>query len=117
MSASLYERICCLGDWENDNGALNPTGVCRAMVLYASGVVNAAYVKAQCFGDGELALTSAQQSDMDDLLATMPSTLLSLVGAFNKALWAAKVEAIFWAGRELRPGFTTEALIKTALGV
>lgn len=117
MAASLYERACLLGDWENDGGGLNPSCLARALVMYASGLVNSAYVTANCVGDGESALTPAQESDLDDILATMPSTLLSLVGAFNKALWAAKVECTLWAGREQRAGFTTEALIKTALGV
>lgn len=117
MAASLYDRACCFGDWENDGGSINPTGLVRVLTLYAAGLVNDAYVKANCASDEESALTVAQESDIDDILATMPGTLLSLVGAFNKALWAAKVECVLWAGREQRTGFTTEALVKTALGV
>ncbi len=117
MAASYYDRVCCFGDWENDGGQLRSDTLGKALVLYAAGLVDAAYVKTHCLEPGDNALTSPQQADIDDILATMPSTLLSLVGAFNKALWAAKVEQVLGAGRDQKTGFTTEAAVKTALGV
>lgn len=117
MTASLFERVCCMGDYENDGGAINPTYIGRALTLYAAGTVDASFVADNCMDPSEGALTVAQETDLTSLLATMPANLLSFLSAFQKAQWAGKVESIFWAARDGRTGFTTEALVKTALGV
>lgn len=110
--ASLYDRLCILGDWETDGGSINPCIFGRALHLYATGVVTASWVKANCMDVTESALTPSQESDMDDLLATIPA-----VSSSERPAWASKVEAILWSGRETRSGFDTESAIKTALGV
>lgn len=117
MTASLYDRACCFGDWENDGGSINPGALGIALCLYADDTVDTDYVIDNCRSDGESALTSAQEGDVADVVATRPAALLTAVNAFARASWARRIEAILWAGREQRPGFTTEAAVKTALGV
>jgi hypothetical protein len=117
MAATFVERVCRFGDWENDGGSLRPDVIARALTLFAAGVVDANYVKTYVVDDGESALTVGQQSDVDDLLSTLPGLILNLVGAVDKALWASRIEYILQAGMDRKSGFTTAAMVNTALGV
>lgn len=116
MSATLYERMGRFGDYENDGGDIAHTAFHRAATLYVAGLADDDYV-ADEMTEGYGALTTPQRADLDELLGTVPASLLFLVNAYQKAEWADRVFHTMLTCIERKNGMTTEAAFKTALGV
>lgn len=117
MSATFYERMMRSGDWENDGGSINYDGLYKALRLFESSLVDDDYVAVEAVRDVGTTLTTPQRADLDDVLATMPNVVLSALNATARARWTHKIYAISCAALDQRTGFTTEAMVKTALGV
>lgn len=117
MSATFYERACKFGAYTTNGGALDLGELHDAMVLYAEGLVDSTYVSARATQGPPSALTAPQIVELETLLATKPSYALSQCDAIAIAAWVGRVNAILVAGSKHYTGFSTEALVKTALGV
>lgn len=113
MSANIYERIMCTGDYVADGGQLDGAFVGNCVALWASGTVTAAWIKDIC------QMSTAQSAQLDELLATQPSTglLASLVNAKAVSQWPDKVRTILVFAATLYANFDTVAEVKAALGV
>lgn len=111
MAASFYERVLGLGDYENDGGIIDVGEMGTELVLYEASLTTAAAMKTKW------SLTGAQGTDLDDILATMPNTLITLVQAAARARWAAKTFNVFKLGCQTDSRFDTVAELKTALGI
>lgn len=118
MSATFYERACKFGAYATNGGALDLDAMGIALGLYVFNKADQATIAAQATIGPPSALTTPQLAELTTLLATAPSkNMLTPYSAFANATWAIKVMNMLRAGRALLPGFTTEALVKTNLGV
>lgn len=111
MAANLYERILRIGDYENDGGPVLPDELRIHLNLYEAGLTTAANIKTA------FSCTTAQSSDMDALLGTMPTTLLTFLNAVQRARWVDRIYSVFVAGIAGWPAFDSVAECKTALGI
>lgn len=111
MSASFIERCTLTGDYENDGGNVDLGQLQSCLVMYEAGIVNAAFIKT-CFS-----CTTAQGEDVNDILATMPSVLLTILNGLARARWTARIIEVLRAGQQQWSGFTNVALIKGHLGI
>lgn len=117
MAATFYQRVLQIGDWENDGGAIDLGELYSYLVLYEGSLMSAAQIKSftNC--------TTAQEDDVDEILGTMPNTILSALNATARARWPHLVYNVFKLGLYGAQGdtrfaaFDSEADIKAALGI
>lgn len=83
----------------------------RVLLMYSRGDRNAAWIK------NALGLTSGQGDELDEILATMPSALLTVLNAVNRAQWPDKVGTVMCFGAQRNADYDTPAKIRTALGL
>lgn len=110
MSASFYERILQLGDWENDGGPVDVSDLQSQLILYEAGLMTAAEIASR------YNCTVAQVLDVEEILGTMPTALLSAVQAAARARWSAKIGQVFKLGSQQDQRFDTVAEVKAAIG-
>lgn len=111
MTATFVERVCGFGDYENDGGKIPPGYLSWILNLYNDDLVSVEDIR-QLFE-----LTTPQADQLDEILATRPVALLTVINAYNRARWADLVHSIFEAGEHFWPGFSTAAEVETALGI
>lgn len=111
MSATFIERCIRVGDWENDGGIVDIGQLQTMLTLYEAGQINAQSIK------DWFACTTEQGDELDEVLGTMPGTLLTLLQAAARARWANTVCAIFTAGVMMHPDYDTANECRAALGL
>lgn len=109
--ASFLDRIRSDSDYADDGGYINQDEFRGWMAMYASGVVTAAQIKSY------YSCTTAQSAQLDAIFATRPSSPLLLLNVPAYVQWADKVVGIIQAACGYWTGFTTDALVKAALGI
>ncbi len=109
--ASLIDRALRLNDWETDGDALDLDSFEFGLTLFSAGLVTRAQVKAA------LNCSTAQGNDLDDIMDTMPTSILTALNAAARARWPGNMRAILTSGLQGFYGLTTEAACKTAMGI
>lgn len=111
--ATFYDRLFWTNDYDTDGGAMSSQYMRPFLVLYVWGQASAAQVKSGLFCTG-----SGQENDVQDILDTCPTSLLSTLGAVNRACWVDRVcAAVDSVYNNLIPGLNSEAEFKAALGI
>lgn len=111
MSATFYERLMRIGDYENDGGIVDVEGFQNCLALYEAGDYSASQIKSY------FSCTAEQEEDVDDILGTLPGTLLSFLQTAARARWALHIGAVFRGSLMALSGFSTEAECKAAIGL
>lgn len=113
--STFYERACKFGQWWQ-GGALDLEELREGLVLHSANLADPAFIADRAAHGGQ-PLTSPQLVELDTLLEQRRLNMLVPHSAFEAALWPQLVYEILNAGRKRHTGFTTEALVKAALGV
>lgn len=109
--ATLYERILGLADYDTDGGGIDRTQLDVALHMWDNGNLTTANFKTM-FG-----CTTPQAADVDDVFATRPAALLTVLNAVNRARWCDSVMAnVVDAQNGYSAGTLTGAQLKTRLG-
>ncbi len=85
--------------------------VARALLLYSRGDRDASWLKSS------MSLTTEQGNELDEILATMPTSLLTVVNAVNRSQWPDKVGVLLNYGAQAHADYDTPAKVRTALGL
>ncbi len=106
----MYDRMCYTSDYDTDGGGIDACQVSDYVQLFSAGTVTAAQIKTF------FSFTTAQGTDLDTLLATMPTTLLTLLNLQSRLQWGFRIGAVLDLTSR-GAAFTTPTAIKAALGV
>lgn len=118
MSATFYERACKFGAYVTNGGALDLNSMEVALNLFAMGKASVATVAVQAAIGPPASLTTAQLTELTTLLATKPNeNAMAASMAIVLLRWPSKVMSSLRAGIARLPGYTTEAEVKSQLGV
>jgi|SRR6185436_2259597 len=117
--ANFYDRVLRINDWQDEGqGAeVDLDELESLLALFESGLADASFIKDK-FG-----ATAGQKTDIQEILDTLPSALLTLVQATTRARWAKNVAEILRTGLRASTGdgyggtsWGTEAGLRAALG-
>lgn len=108
--ATFIDRVLQLSDYETDGGYIERSILADVLHMYVGGAVNSAYVKTY------FALTTSQAAGLDEILATQPAALLTVLNAVARAAWVDKVVGILSMGQR-GADFVTVSAQRSALGL
>lgn len=110
--ANLYDRMQGYNMADADYvSTIDPDQLCHFLDRYVWGKMTASDIKT-CYS-----MSTQQGNDLDDVLATMPNSILSTVNAVNKACWAARIASCVWGAGTGNLTYATQAAFKADLGV
>lgn len=113
MSATFIERVIRVGDFDNDGGIIDMEALADFLILYEADALG---ITAD-FLESEFSLTSPQRDQLDDILATRPSALLTALNATSRARWAHRVSSVLRCGVRQSTLCDTNAKCAALIGI